>query len=115
MFTSLPVMAAIEAEVNHKSTSEEGTTQDSANTSTPEHNQNAESAESLGRMLYENHCTRCHESAVHMRENRKAKNFKDLTYWVNQRADWLGLGWTLAEKRAVMDYVNEEYYKYSPE
>lgn len=68
--------------------------------------------DSLGRMLYVNHCTNCHESAVHMRARRKAKNLNDLLYWVNQRADWLKLGWTIPEKRAVMEYVNERYYKY---
>lgn len=74
--------------------------------------ENVSEQDSLGRMLYANHCTNCHESVVHMRARRKAKNLNDLLYWVNQRADWLKLGWTITEKRAVMEYVNERYYKY---
>lgn len=65
-----------------------------------------------GRMLYQNHCKTCHESTVHIRNKRKAKNYKDLSYWVNQRADWLKLGWTDQEKQEVMDYLNERFYKY---
>ena len=63
-------------------------------------------------MLYENHCTSCHESTVYIRSRRKAKNYKEVGNWVNQRADWLNLGWTNVEKREVMQYLNERYYKY---
>ena len=65
-----------------------------------------------GHMLYENHCTSCHESTVYIRTKRKAKNYKEVGKWVNQRADWLNLGWSVVEKREVMQYLNERYYKY---
>lgn len=68
--------------------------------------------EPVGLMLYENHCTGCHESTVHIREKRKAKSYREVAYWVNQRADWLNLGWTSLEKQQVMRYVNQRYYKY---
>ena len=71
----------------------------------------AASAQSRGRMLYENHCLSCHESTVYIRARRKASNYNQLIYWVNQRADWLNLGWTGLEKREVIQYLNE-YYKY---
>ena len=41
-----------------------------------------------GQMLYENHCTSCHESMVYIRTKRKAKNYKEVANWVSQRADW---------------------------
>ena len=69
-------------------------------------------ASTLGRMLYENHCTSCHESQVHIRERRKATNYRELGHLVNQRADWLNLGWTELEKQEVMKYLNERYYRY---
>ena len=47
------------------------------------------SEDSRARNLYQNHCTSCHESIVFIRANRKAKNYEDLSYWVNQRAYWL--------------------------
>ena len=65
-----------------------------------------------GQMLYENHCTSCHESTVYIRTKRKAKNYKEVGNWVNQRADWLNLGWSDVEKQEVMQYLNERYYKY---
>ena len=65
-----------------------------------------------GQMLYENHCTNCHESTAHIRTKRKATSYKELGNWVNQRADWLNLGWSHVEKQEVMQYLNERYYKY---
>lgn len=65
-----------------------------------------------GQMLYENHCTSCHESTVYIRTKRKAQNYKEVGNWVNQRADWLNLGWGDIEKQEVMQYLNERYYKY---
>ena len=66
----------------------------------------------LGQMLYENHCTSCHESMVYIRSKRKAKNYKEVANWVSQRADWLNLDWSVVEKQEVMQYLNERYYKY---
>ena len=65
-----------------------------------------------GQMLYENHCTSCHESTVYIRTKRKATNYKEVGNWVNQFADWLNLGWGDVEKQEVMQYLNERYYKY---
>ena len=65
-----------------------------------------------GQMLYENHCTSCHESTVYIRAKRKATNYKEVGDWVNQFADWLNLSWTKVEKREVMQYLNERYYKF---
>lgn len=65
-----------------------------------------------GQMLYENHCTSCHESTVYIRTKRKATNYKEVGNWVKQRADWLNLGWGIVEKQEVLQYLNERYYKY---
>ena len=65
-----------------------------------------------GQLLYENHCTSCHESTVYIRTKRKATNYKEVGNWVNQFADWLNLGWGDVEKQEVMQYLNERYYKY---
>ena len=65
-----------------------------------------------GQMLYENHCTSCHECTVYIRTKRKAKNYKEVGNWVNQRAGWLNLGWGDVEKQEVIQYLNERYYKY---
>lgn len=67
---------------------------------------------SRGHMLYENHCTGCHESTVYIRAKHKAKNYKEVANWVNQRADWLNLHWSEIDKQDVLQYLNERYYKY---
>lgn len=71
-----------------------------------------ESEVTRGQMLYENHCTSCHESTVYIRTKRKAKNYKEVDNWVSQRAEWLNLGWSDIEKQEVIQYLNERYYKY---
>ena len=67
---------------------------------------------SRGRMLYENHCTTCHESNIHIRARRKAKNFNDVTRWVIQRSQWLKLNWSDSEIVDVTQYINGRFYKY---
>ena len=81
-------------------------------TTTPDSKANVFSQETRGQMLYENHCTSCHESLVYIRAKRKATNYKGIGYWVSQRADWLNLDWTALEKYEVLQYLNERYYKY---
>ena len=81
-------------------------------TAVPDSKANVLSEVSRGHMLYENHCTSCHESTVYIRTKRKATNYKEVGNWVNQFADWLNLGWGDVEKQEVMQYLNERYYKY---
>ena len=65
-----------------------------------------------GQLLYENHCTSCHESLAYIRAKRKAKNYKEVAGWVSQRADLLSLDWSDVEKQDVLQYLNDRYYKY---
>jgi cytochrome c5 len=81
-------------------------------TAVPELEAKVLSGVTRGQMLYENHCTSCHESMVYIRSKRKAKNYKEVANWVSQRADWLNLDWSVVEKHEVMQYLNERYYKY---
>ena len=42
-----------------------------------------------GRQLYENHCTSCHESQVHIREHAKVRSMTDLRYQIQRwRMNW---------------------------
>ena len=81
-------------------------------TAVPDSEANVLFETSRGQMLYENHCTSCHESMVYIRAKRKATNYKEVGNWVNQRADWLNLNWSDLEKQDVLQYLNERYYKY---
>ena len=63
-----------------------------------------------GRLLYENHCTVCHESVVHVREDRKVKTRQDLLAFISRWQNHLGLGWSAEEMNDVREYLNEKYY-----
>jgi mono/diheme cytochrome c family protein len=64
----------------------------------------------LGRLLYENHCTECHESTVHVREHTKVKSLADLDAFVRRWSDYRKLGWGDAEVGAVREYLNLTFY-----
>ncbi|MEZ5589519.1 MAG: cytochrome C [Gammaproteobacteria bacterium] len=68
-----------------------------------------------GKQLYDNHCTVCHESQVHIREQRKAKTPADLRWQIARWQEVLKLSWTAAEVDDVQDYLNAEYYHYEAE
>ena len=65
-----------------------------------------------GMSLYENHCTDCHESRVHIREIRKAKSLEEIERIIQRWAKVLELEWTRDETRDVLHYLNDRYYKY---
>ena len=109
-----PAIAVITAPAGEgmKLISPDNQAEQSATTMQPNPRENILLEDSLGRMLYQNHCTNCHESTVHIRAKHKAKSYREIGYWVDQRADWLNLGWTALEKQEVMQYLNQRYYKY---
>lgn len=61
-------------------------------------------------MLYENHCTGCHESEVHIRDKREVRSEDDLRRWIVRWQKELGLGWTEAEVEDVRRFLGERYY-----
>lgn len=65
-------------------------------------------------MLYENHCTRCHTSVLHVRENRRAVSLKALEGWVRRWSGEEKLTWSEEEIVEVVDYLNRRYYKFPP-
>ena len=66
-----------------------------------------------GRLLYENHCTVCHKSSVHIRANNKAKTITDIRYQIARWQSTLNLQWREQEIAAVLNYLNQSYYHYS--
>ena len=64
-----------------------------------------------GRLLYENHCTVCHTSVVHVREQRKASTRDEIRSWIVRWQKELGLQWTSSEIDDVIEYLNDDYYK----
>jgi cytochrome c5 len=64
-----------------------------------------------GELLYENHCQGCHQSTVHIRSQRRADSLESLQAWVRRWAEDRELGWDEEAIRAVVDYLNQRYYR----
>lgn len=67
---------------------------------------------SRGALLYENHCRVCHESNVHIRNNRRAKSISDIEYWVTRWSTHLELNWKKQDITDVTNYIDSTYYKF---
>ena len=65
-----------------------------------------------GMELYSNHCTVCHTSQAHIRDNRKGKSLAEVEVWIRRWANELQLNWGDEEVQAVLQHLNTQYYKY---
>jgi hypothetical protein len=68
-----------------------------------------------GLLLYENHCTSCHVSTVHIRDQRKSKDPAELRAWILRWSGELKLNWRDDELADVYQYLNNRYYKFPVE
>lgn len=65
-----------------------------------------------GRLLYETHCIACHNSQVHWRDQRLARDWPGL---VAQVRDWqarANLAWEESDVREVARHLNETIYRF---
>lgn len=69
---------------------------------------------SRGQLLYENHCTRCHASTLHVREARRAESLHALQGWVIRWSGEEKLNWSGEEIADVVEYLDRRYYKFPP-
>lgn len=67
---------------------------------------------SRGKMLYENNCLECHESKIHIREQRKVKSLENLHDQIIRWSNELHLAWKHEEIRDVSGYLNRVFYKF---
>jgi len=67
---------------------------------------------SRGQLLYENHCTTCHASQVHIRSNRKARSVEDVRGWVIHWERELKLNWNNVDVNDVSKFITERFYKF---
>jgi hypothetical protein len=65
-----------------------------------------------GQLLYENHCTSCHASTVHIREQRKVKSPAELRAFIQRWSGELKLTWSAEELNDVYLHLNNRYYKF---
>jgi mono/diheme cytochrome c family protein len=69
-------------------------------------------AQSRGQLLYENHCTACHESVAAIRANRKVKSLSDLRAQVVRWAAISRLPWTQEEVDDVVRHLDRSHYRF---
>lgn len=68
-----------------------------------------------GQLLYENHCTSCHTSTVHIRDQRKAKTPAEVRAWILRWSGELKLSWSNDDLADVYRHLNNRYYKFPVE
>jgi len=63
-----------------------------------------------GRLLYENHCLSCHESRIHIRNNRSAHSIQGVYRQVVRWSRELELSWRNSEVVDVSQYLYRTFY-----
>ena len=67
---------------------------------------------SRGQLLYDNHCTTCHESLVHIRIRQQVTSMPSLRNQVTRWAAYAKLRWSKDEIEEVARYLNTQFYKF---
>lgn len=68
------------------------------------------STPSRGELLYATHCSSCHDTQLHWRDKRLARNWPRLRAEVDRWQKATGLGWRDEEVTEVARYLNTRYY-----
>lgn len=69
--------------------------------------------EARGKLLYTTHCSACHTSEIHWREQRLVTDWRSLKAQVRRWQASIGLRWSEAEIGDVAHYLNAVYYDFS--
>ena len=65
-----------------------------------------------GQLLYENHCSACHDQQVHWRQNKLAHDWSSLRMQVRRWQDAAKLAWRNEEIDQVARYLNDTIYHF---
>ncbi len=65
-----------------------------------------------GKALFEKHCTACHGTEVFTRPNHKMQSLDMLRAQVNRCERPAGANWSEAQTNAVINYINDNFYKF---
>lgn len=65
-----------------------------------------------GRLLYENNCTVCHTSVVHVREDHKAADLAAVEAYVARWSGYLKLPWSAEDRAAVARHLDAAFYHF---
>ncbi|RUM94991.1 MAG: cytochrome C [Thiothrix sp.] len=64
-----------------------------------------------GELLYENHCSGCHEDQVHIREKHIANTLGDVNKQVARWSSELRLEWSASDIQDVTHFLYKRYYQ----
>jgi hypothetical protein len=65
-----------------------------------------------GKSLHDARCVSCHSTEVYTRENRKIRSLSALGAQVRRCTQLTGVKWFDDETDAVIDYLNQNFYKF---
>ncbi len=65
-----------------------------------------------GKILHDEQCLRCHDSALYTRDERRVQSFEALSYQVDVCISQLGVAWFDEEKADVIEYLNDNFYTF---
>lgn len=65
-----------------------------------------------GEKMHTEHCYKCHDDSVYTRDNRFVKSLDALSKQVVRCKDNLGIPWFDEDTTAVVQFLNEKYYKF---
>ena len=70
---------------------------------------------SRGETLYSTYCIACHNTQIHWRDKKLARNWTTLQAEVRHWQKFTNLGWSSEDITIVAQYLNTLYYHYSEE
>ena len=65
-----------------------------------------------GRLLYQTHCAACHYERVHERMRPAVRDLSELRDMVARWAPQAKRAFTLDEREAIVQYLNESHYRF---
>ena len=68
---------------------------------------------SRGQLLYSTHCIECHNTQMHWRTNKQARDWNSLKAQVRRWQATANLGWTEADITDVARHLNETIYQFA--
>ena len=69
---------------------------------------------SRGALLYQNHCIECHNTQMHWRDQRLARDWDSLRAQVQRWQGVAQLGWSQVDIEEVARHLNETIYGFEP-
>lgn len=65
-----------------------------------------------GKLLYDNHCSSCHNERIHSKNSSKVRSVGDIRQRVIRWSSYQQLQWEKSDIDMVTDYLNTNYYHF---